>query len=263
MNEANTNRHDPLGVRRSGQSGVRRRAITDDELNAYALAMLGFPNVDIEIDPLQLQIARQTTLDKYNEIAPTLKEGVIPNVIPGQTQYNLETIGIPFGRGVTDVRFVRRDAVFTPAYGVWALGIPAPINAMSPDLVTLTRTYLNTARRAYDVAPDWQWEEPVLWIFSSRMVGPMLVIAYEYAAEAQSVSEIHATHIPWVKDYFLALVKLMVGEARAKMPQIPGPQGTQMNGSDLKSEARESLAALEEDLRSRTRNLIPPIGPGR
>lgn len=54
---------------------------------------------------------------------------------------------------------------------------------------------------------------------------------------------------PWIQDYAYALTKYTVGEAREKFATIAGPQGgTSLNGTSMKSEAKEMLDKLELDL---------------
>lgn len=54
---------------------------------------------------------------------------------------------------------------------------------------------------------------------------------------------------PWLQDYSLAIAKHMLGEAREKFASIPGPQGgTQLNGAQLKAEAKEEIQKLEDDI---------------
>jgi hypothetical protein len=57
--------------------------------------------------------------------------------------------------------------------------------------------------------------------------------------------------MPWVQEYAYAFCKMILGEARGKFSQIAGPQGgTSLNGDALKSEAKEEMAKLEEDLKT-------------
>ena len=54
---------------------------------------------------------------------------------------------------------------------------------------------------------------------------------------------------PWIRDYTLAVSKMMLGEARGKFNQIAGPQGgTSLNGAELKSQAQAEMDKLEQDL---------------
>jgi hypothetical protein len=53
----------------------------------------------------------------------------------------------------------------------------------------------------------------------------------------------------WLRDYTLATCKIMLGEAREKFGTIASPQGgTQLNGTQLKSEGKAEIEMLELDL---------------
>lgn len=55
---------------------------------------------------------------------------------------------------------------------------------------------------------------------------------------------------PWLQEYAYAFAKRTLGEARSKFASIAGPQGgTQLNGTALIAEAKEELAALEEEIK--------------
>jgi hypothetical protein len=63
---------------------------------------------------------------------------------------------------------------------------------------------------------------------------------------------------PWIQDYAYAFCKMILGEARSKFSQIAGPQGgTSLNGDALKSEAKEEMAKLEEDLKTYVEGSMP------
>ena len=52
------------------------------------------------------------------------------------------------------------------------------------------------------------------------------------------------------QEYALALSKLTLGEAREKFATIAGPQGgTSLNGTAMKTEAKEMMEKLEEELK--------------
>jgi hypothetical protein len=74
------------------------------------------------------------------------------------------------------------------------------------------------------------------------------VHAYAYREESDLFADTYV--LPWLKDYSLAQSKLMLGEARGKFATIAGPQGgTTLNGEQLKADALNELAQLEEDLK--------------
>ena len=57
--------------------------------------------------------------------------------------------------------------------------------------------------------------------------------------------------LPWIKDYTLALCKMMLGEARSKFATIAGPQGgSTLNGDALKSDAQAMMDKLDEEVKT-------------
>lgn len=55
---------------------------------------------------------------------------------------------------------------------------------------------------------------------------------------------------PWIQEYAFNFAKMIMGQARSKFASIAGPQGgTQLNGAQLVGEAKEAMAALEEELK--------------
>jgi hypothetical protein len=77
-------------------------------------------------------------------------------------------------------------------------------------------------------------EEVLLWL-------------YNYRPDFNLLQDTYAGQ--WLKDYALAVCKLMLGEAREKFGTIASPQGgTSLNGSALKAEAKAEMDILEQDL---------------
>jgi hypothetical protein len=61
----------------------------------------------------------------------------------------------------------------------------------------------------------------------------------------------------WLKDYSLATCKIMLGEAREKFATIASPQGgTQLNGTQLKTEGATMIEKLELELTNNYDNQI-------
>ena len=54
---------------------------------------------------------------------------------------------------------------------------------------------------------------------------------------------------PWIRDYTLAVSKVMLGEARSKFNTIAGPQGgTSLNGADLKNQGMQEMEKLDAEV---------------
>ena len=75
----------------------------------------------------------------------------------------------------------------------------------------------------------------------------VLLWTYNYRPDFTILEDIYAKQ--WIRDYTLANCKLMLGGAREKFAQIAGPQGgTSLNGTAMKTEAKEMIEKLEQEL---------------
>lgn len=75
-----------------------------------------------------------------------------------------------------------------------------------------------------------------------------LLWLYNYKPEWHLLNDYMA--FPWIQEYAYSFAKRILGEARSKFASIAGPQGgTQLNGTALIAEAKEEMAALEEELK--------------
>jgi len=260
MSGENVNRH-ASNYRRNESEGVRRRGLTEDEVYAYVLTAMGFPNVDVETSREQLRIFWQKTLDVYNTYLPHQKRGVL-DIQAQAHEYDFEQLNKAYGRGVVDVRLAPRRDFFSPISGVFALGIPHPISPLSPDQYDLALRYIDMAKRVYSAGFDWEWHEPVLWVFAPPGYGGPYIAAYTYFVEATEANDIPSHDIRWIKDYMLNIVRIAVGEARGKFGIVPGPSQANLNGSELIQRGEAQIEKLEEELRMRSFALTPPLGPG-
>jgi hypothetical protein len=76
----------------------------------------------------------------------------------------------------------------------------------------------------------------------------VLLWVYQVKPEIQLLSDYQIQQ--WIKDYMLANCKMIIGEAREKFATIAGPQGGgTLNGTAMKSEAKEAMADLIEQLK--------------
>ena len=261
MSGENRNTHLPNAQFESSE-GIRRPALTKEAVYAFALAQLGFPVVDVEVEAQQLGIFLERCFDEYNKWLPIEKTSVLKSVTATIQRYDLAALGAPFGRGVVDAVVVQREKFFSPISGVFALGIPHPISHLSPDQYDLALRYINEARKVYSSAFHWKWEPNVLWAFLPSGFGGPFSLAYTYSAEASVAADIPPEDHGWFKDYFLNRVKLAVGEGRAKFKSIPGPAQQELRSQDMIDEAREDITKLEEAIQSKSYWLVPPLGPG-
>jgi hypothetical protein len=84
--------------------------------------------------------------------------------------------------------------------------------------------------------PQNTGEQILLWTFNMK---PEVYLLSDYRISN------------WIRDYTYSMSKYTLGEARSKFGTIAGPQGgSQLNGSDLKNEAKEEMDKLIEDLKN-------------
>ena len=58
---------------------------------------------------------------------------------------------------------------------------------------------------------------------------------------------------PWIRDYTLAVSKVMLGEARGKFNTVAGPQGgTSLNGAELKQQGLAEMERLDAEVKTQT-----------
>lgn len=260
VEDANVNRH-PANAKRENTPGKRRRVLTKDRIKSFALASLGYPHVEVEIDEFQFTEIWERTLDEYNRWLPLEKHDIITGTSATRNQYDLDALNRPYGRGIFDVRIASKEAFFSPISGVFALGIPHPISHLSPDQYDLALRYIYAAKKVYSSEPDWEWEEPILWLYAPTGFGGPFVAAYGYHQDICDPEDFPQEDWNWVLDYFAAHTKKMVGEARSKFGSIPGPAGQDLRGEAMITEATEKIEQLQADLEGRSYARVPPLGP--
>jgi hypothetical protein len=75
----------------------------------------------------------------------------------------------------------------------------------------------------------------------------VLLWVYNHKPDVAILNSIYSG--PWIRDYTLAMCKMMLGEGRGKYSQIAGPQGgTSLNGAALKAEAATEMENLEKEI---------------
>ena len=75
----------------------------------------------------------------------------------------------------------------------------------------------------------------------------LLLYCYNYRPDSEILSDYLAKS--WIKDFTLAICKMMLGEARSKFATIAGPQGgSALNGDALKAEGQAELEKLEAEV---------------
>jgi hypothetical protein len=224
----------------------------------YVIAMLGGGMIDIELDPIHLQTAFDRALGKYRQRGDSSVE---ESYMFMTLETDVNTYTMP--KEVVNVRQLFRRSIGSRTGGGDGGSLFEPFN------MAYTNTYLLSSSNmgglaTYEIFA--QYQEMVGRMFGSfinynynqstrkltilqrpRGQEQILVWTYNYRPDFVILEDIYANQ--WIKDYTLANCKMMMGEAREKFAQIAGPQGgSSLNGTALKSEAKEMITALETEL---------------
>ena len=224
----------------------------------YVHTMLGGGMIDVELDPAHYQIALDRAFNKYRQRGDSSVE---ESYMFLTLESNVNTYTLP--KEVVSVRQLFRRSIGART------GMGDGGTLFEPFNMAYTNTYLLSSSNmgglaTYEIFS--QYQELVGRIFGSYinynynqstrkltiMQRPMgaeqiLVWTYNYRPDFVILEDIFANQ--WIKDYALATCKLMIGEAREKFAQISGPQGgSSLNGTALKSEAKEMITQLETEL---------------
>ena len=113
-----------------------------------------------------------------------------------------------------------------------------------PGTITISETQGGSVVQLDDATGNMSWTSGD----KNQLVETMLLWVANYKPEITLLQDYQI--FPWIQEYALALAKFTLGEAREKFNSIAGPQGgTTLNGTALKSEAKEMMDKLEEELK--------------
>ncbi len=224
----------------------------------YIKNMLGSGMVDVELDPSHYNTAIDRSLAKFRQrssnsveesyafltVEVDKNEYFLPKEVMDVRQIFRRSIGSRSGGGEGGTLFEPFNLAYSNTYLLTAtnMGGLATYYAFASYQKQVGKmfgseinfTYNRTTKKLTIMQRPRSEEEVLIWIYNQR---PDFNLLQDNFARQ------------WLRDYSLATCKLMLGEAREKFAQIASPQGgTQLNGTALKSEAKQELDALEQDL---------------
>ena len=224
----------------------------------YVKAMLGDGMIDIELDPIHYDTALERALGKYRQrgdssveesymflsLEPNINVYTLPKEVINVRQIFRRSIGSRTGMGDGGTLFEPFNMAYTNTYllsssnmgGVATYEIFAQYQEMVGRIFGsfINYNYNQSTRKLTILQRPRAQEQVLLW-------------TYNYRPDFTILEDIYAKQ--WIRDYTLANCKLMLGEAREKFAQIAGPQGgTSLNGTAMKTEAKEMMTQLEAEL---------------
>jgi hypothetical protein len=225
----------------------------------YIRYSLGDQMVDIDLDKEHYDLAISYAMQKYRQrSANSVEESyAFMELIKDQTDYYLplETISVRqiLRRGIGSVTGTAASQFepFASGYlNTYMLTAGKVGGLASYELFT---EYQSLAMRMFGGHIQYTFDPVSKKLVISRKVpdGGEVVLLWVYNYRTDQAILNSYSSFPWVQDYAYAKAKFMLGEARSKYQSLAGPQGgTSLNGSELKAEAKEEMAKLEEDIKN-------------
>jgi len=231
-----------------------------DRQNIYDFIynMLGGGMVDVELDPIHYSTALDKALSVFRQrsensteqsyfFMPTIEDQniyTLPNDIIEVKKIFRRSVGSRTGGGDGGSIFEPFNLAYTNTY------LLASSNLGGLATYDLYSQYQELVGRMFGsfIAFNWNRTRHNLTILQRiRTEETLLLECYNYRPDTQIFADYLASQ--WIKDYALAIAKMMLGEARSKFATIAGPQGGgQLNGDTLKSEAAQSIEKLEKEI---------------
>jgi hypothetical protein len=232
--------------------------VLKQDLIEYVRLMLGDQIIDLELDPTHYEAAYQRTIGTYRQRAENAYEECY-NFLTLIEDVNIYTLP----QEITTVRQVFRRTIGN---------IQGPYSSSFDPFSSATlNTYLLNYSSAGGLATyDFYTQSVEL---AARMFGGfmnytynsvtkqiqlmrdpkgsdevVLLWCYQLKPEITLLSDYQIRQ--WLRDYMVAVGKMIIGEAREKFASISGPQGgTALNGAAMKAEAQTQMDVLVEQLR--------------
>ena len=226
------------------------------EIFEYVKTSLGDGMIDVELDPKHYQTALERAVNKFRQRSSNAVEEsyAFLELKKNQNSYILPD-------EVINVRNLNRRSVGSRSEGGEGGTLFEPFN------LAYTNTYLLRAGATGGLATYYafaSYQELV-----GKMFGSFIQFHFDVATKKLTITQrpradnetvlMHTDNYrpditlfkdiyskPWIRDYTLAVSKLMLGEARSKYASgLPGPGGAvQLNGDALKQEAASEKERL-------------------
>jgi len=224
----------------------------------YVQSMLGSGMIDIELDPVHYKTAIDRALRKFRQrssnsveesfgflmLQTDVNEYILPPEVQSVRQLFRRSIGSRSGGGDGGTMFEPFNLAYSNTYllsstnmgGLATYYAFASYQKMVGKMFgsDINFTFNPTTKLLTLMQRPRGEEELLIWMYNERP--DFNLLQDPYAGQ-------------WLRDYTLATCKIMLGEAREKFATIASPQGgTQLNGTQLKSEGKAEIEMLELDL---------------
>lgn len=234
-------------------------SVTSDVIKRYVRRMLGEPVIEVEIENETIDEIIDQALGIYGTYKPVEKVGTI-NILSGQQKYDLTATEV--GKGIIEV--FRPDAMRSPIsldqFDVFKYHTHLP--NLDPGDYYMERVWWKEVRMSAGSDDDWfldfNYDDGTAVFYVNPIPSSSYTLNYRYVVDP-TLAQIPASDDDLIKDYILALCKIVVGEIRSKFQGVEGAEGSiVMNGEALKAEGKEEKQTFDDYLANRGQ-IIPPI----
>lgn len=228
------------------------------DLIEYVKLQLGDQIIDLELDPSHYEAAYQKTIGTYRQRANAAYEEAyifmmlvqdeniytLPQEVASVRQVFRRTFGNSTGPFASNF-----DPFAQASLNVYLMNFNVAGGLATYDFYS---QYVELAGRMFGAYMNYTWNpvtKKLQLIRDPKGTGEnVLLWVYQLKPEIQLLSDYQIGQ--WIRDYMVANCKMIIGEAREKFAQIAGPQGGgQLNGTAMKTEAKEAMADLIEQLK--------------
>jgi hypothetical protein len=223
----------------------------------YVKLQLGDQIIDLELDPAHYESAYQKTLGTYRQRAQNAYEESYSffELVKDQNIYTLpqEIISVrqcfrrTFG-DATGPYASNFDPFSQASLNVYLMNFNVAGGLATYDFYS---QYVELAGRMFGAYFNYTYNpvtKKLQLMRDPKGTGEAVLIwTYNLKPEINLLSDYQISQ--WIRDYMVANAKMIIGEAREKFGTIAGPQGGgSLNGAAMKSEAKEAMLALEDQL---------------
>jgi hypothetical protein len=224
----------------------------------YVKLQLADQIIDLELDPAHYEAAYQKTIGTYRQRANAAYEEAyifmmlvedeniytLPQEVHSVRQIFRRTFGNSTGPFASNF-----DPFAQASVNVYLMNFNTAGGLATYDFYS---QYVELAGRMFGAYMNYTWNpvtKKLQLIRDPKGTGESVLLwVYQLKPEIQLLADYQISQ--WIKDYMVANSKMIIGEAREKFAQIAGPQGGgQLNGAAMKSEAKEAMADLIEQLK--------------
>ena len=239
--------------------GLSDSTIERNKVFDYVRTMLADGMVEVELDPKHYETALDRAIARFRQRSSASVEEsyMFLELIKDQNEYRLpnevievqsifrRAIGSRSGLGAGGTLFEPFNLAYTNSYLL--------SGSMMGGLATyeLFSGYQKLVGRMFGAYIEFKWRQSnhTLTILQRPFAEgeQVLIRTHNYRPDFVLLQDIYSGQ--WLKDYTLAVCKMMLGEARSKFGSIAGPGSPiTLNGTALLSAGKEELAAMDKEL---------------